>query len=208
MEIIAHRGFWKKWDERNQLEAFKRSSEANIGTETDFRDFCGKLVISHNVADRNCLDAEEFFRLYEGTTNTLAINIKADGLQELLRDLLLKYKIDNYFCFDMSVPDTLLYPENNLKFFVRESEYETINCLYEKADGVWVDGFQDDAWITKRLIKDHRERGKKVCIVSSDLHKRDYSMLWEEISDNEILDDNGIILCTDYPDKAKEYFYG
>ena len=108
----------------------------------------------------------------------------------------------------MSIPDTLGYIESGLKFYVRQSEYETINSLYDKADGVWVDGFIDDKWITKELILDHRRKGKKVCIVSSDLHSREYGQLWQELNDKEILGDDDVILCTDYPDKAKEYFYG
>lgn len=208
MEIIAHRGFWKEMNERNTMTALKRAAESGIGTETDFRDYMERLVVSHNVADANSPLAEEFFKLYQRTKCTLALNVKADGIQELLKELLTKYEIENYFCFDMSIPDTLGYIDSGLKFFLRQSEYETINSLYEKADGVWVDGFVDDKWITKDLILDHRRKGKKVCIVSSDLHSRDYSLLWREFKNKEILEDAGVILCTDYPDKAKEYFYG
>ncbi|WP_022773663.1 hypothetical protein [Butyrivibrio sp. AE2015] len=208
MEIIAHRGFWKEMNERNTMTALKRAADSGIGTETDFRDYMEKLVVSHNVADANSPLAEEFFSLYKGTGCTLALNVKADGIQQMLIDMVKKYDIQNYFCFDMSIPDTLGYINSGLKFFVRQSEYETINSLYEKADGVWVDGFVDDKWITKDLILDHRSKGKKVCIVSSDLHSRDHSILWRELNDKEILEDAGVILCTDYPDKAKEYFYG
>lgn len=208
MEIIAHRGFWKTDSEKNKKEAFERARQAQIGTETDFRDYEQKLVISHNVADSACMSAGDFFAMYKDQKCTLALNVKADGIQQLLKELLDKNNITNYFCFDMSVPDTLEYINAGLKFFVRESEYEKINSLYEKADGVWADGFKTDEWITKEYIKSHRDKGKKVCIVSSDLHKRDYSELWERINDKEILDDDCVILCTDYPDKAKEFFYG
>ena len=208
MEIIAHRGFWLSLEERNQLPAFERAVSAGIGTETDFRDYNGKLVISHNVADSSCMDADVFFAMYKGTERTLALNIKADGIQELLKKLIDKHKIQNYFCFDMSVPDTLLYPEFNLTYFVRQSEYEVINDLYKDSAGVWLDGFISDDWITPQLIYDHRKNDKKVCIVSSDLHKRDYMELWKRIKTDSILNDCSVILCTDYPDKAKEYFYG
>ncbi len=208
MEIIAHRGFWKETNEKNQKEAFERARNALIGTETDFRDYMQKLVISHNVAGPTCMDADDFFALYKDQKFTLALNVKADGIQQLLKELLIKHNITNYFCFDMSIPDTLEYINSGLKFFVRESEYEKINSLYEKADGVWADGFESDSWITKEYIKNHREKGKKVCIVSSDLHQRAYTDLWERIKDKELLDDDGVILCTDYPDKAKEFFYG
>ncbi len=208
MEIIAHRGFWKTEEEKNKKEAFARARREQIGLETDFRDYEQKLVISHNVADGTCMSADDFFAMYKNQKCTLALNVKADGIQQLLKELLEKNNITNYFCFDMSIPDTLEYINSDLIFFVRESEYETINSLYEKADGVWADGFIDDDWITKEYIQNHRKKGKKVCIVSSDLHKRDYTKLWERINDKEILDDCGVILCTDYPDRAKEFFYG
>ena len=203
MEIIAHRGFWKEAGEKNTMLALNRAAANGIGTETDFRDYMEKLAVSHNVADAGSPMAEDFFALYKGTKCTLAINVKADGIQGLLKELLSKYDIQNYFCFDMSIPDTLGYIESGLKFFVRQSEYETINSLYDK-----VDGFIDDDWITPDLIKEHRSKGKRVCIVSSDLHSRDYQKLWAGLKINEILEDDEIILCTDYPDKAKEYFYG
>ena len=208
MEIIAHRGFWKKEEEKNKKEAFVRAREEQIGTETDFRDYEQKLVVSHNVADSTCMSADDFFAMYKNQKYTLALNVKADGIQQLLKESLKKNNITNYFCFDMSIPDTLEYINSDLKFFARESEYETINNLYEKADGVWADGFESDDWITKEYIRNHRKKGKKVCIVSPDLHKRDYTKLWERINDKEILIDDGVILCTDYPDKAKEFFYG
>ena len=208
MEIIAHRGFWKEVSEKNTMAAFKRSAEFGVGTETDFRDYKEKLAVSHNVADDSSPLAEDFFALYTGTDKTLALNVKADGIQQLLKELLAKYDIQNYFCFDMSIPDTLGYIDAGLKFYVRESEYEVINSLYDKADGVWVDGFAGDNWITPELILDHRAKGKKVCIVSSDLHARDYNPLWQRLKTAEIINDDGVILCTDNPDKAKEFFYG
>jgi hypothetical protein len=208
MEIIAHRGFWKDASEKNTMTSFKRSADFGVGTETDFRDYNEKLVVSHNVADVSCPLADDFFALYEGTDKTLALNVKADGIQLLLKELLANHNIKNYFCFDMSIPDTLGYIDVGLKFYVRESEYEVINSLYDKADGVWVDGFESDEWVTTELIMKHRGKGKKVCIVSPDLHKRSYDSLWKRLKIAEILRDDGVIICTDHPDKAKEFFYG
>ncbi|SFL49973.1 BPTI/Kunitz-type proteinase inhibitor domain-containing protein [Streptococcus equinus] len=78
MEIIAHRGFWKETNEKNQKEAFERARNAMIGTETDFRDYMQKLVISHNVAGPTCMDADDFFALYKDQKFTLALGIRPD----------------------------------------------------------------------------------------------------------------------------------
>ena len=48
MIILSHRGWWKTRAERNMRDAFVRSFDAGFGTETDLRDICGKIVISHD----------------------------------------------------------------------------------------------------------------------------------------------------------------
>ena len=87
-------------------------------------------------------------------------------------ELLGKYGINNYFTFDMSVPQMIEYSEMNIRFFTRQSEYEKNPVMYDQAAGVWIDAFFDDSWITEKLLQDHLTNGKKVCIVSPDLHKR------------------------------------
>lgn len=208
MEIIAHRGCWKSDAERNTKTAFERAFGYRFGIETDFRDYRGRLVVSHDLADADSIPADEIFSLYKESEYTLAINIKADGVQELLRGLLERYRIRNYFCFDMSVPDTFGYIRMGLHYFVRESEYEKINSLYDGATGVWMDGFSDDSWITMQKIDGHLGNGKRVCIVSSELHGRDKKMLWDSLKTEKYLQDERLVLCTDHPEEAKEFFYG
>ena len=65
MEIISHSGYWYKNTEKNSDLAFRRSFSLNFGTETDVRDFDGKLVISHDVANKNCITIEKFFEIYK-----------------------------------------------------------------------------------------------------------------------------------------------
>ena len=75
---------------------------------------------------------DEVLRIYQetGSTATLALNIKADGLQEMLKPMLEKYGVKNYFFFDMSVCDTILYVEQHLKFASRSSEFEPYLPFY------------------------------------------------------------------------------
>ena len=60
MNIIAHRGFWRKEKEMNTSIAFSRAISSNYGIETDVRDCCGELVISHDVPIGNNLSFDEF----------------------------------------------------------------------------------------------------------------------------------------------------
>lgn len=161
------------------------------------------------MASENCLKLEDFFKLYKkyNTNLPLALNIKADGLQNLLKKLIEKYEITNYFIFDMSVPDALLYIDLNFNVFTRQSEYEKEPSFYDKARGVWMDEFYSH-WIDKNIIKKHIDNGKLVCIVSPELHKRDYKKEWQEYKqiEKELHIQDQLMICTDYPDEARRFF--
>lgn len=204
MKIIAHRGYWKDASEKNTFVAFERAFENGFGVETDFRDYKGTLVISHDIPKGNEVTADEFFELYSKYSDNhwLALNIKADGLQPLLKDLIEKNDVKNYFCFDMSIPDTLGYLSHGLNIFSRTSEYEKETPFYEKSNGVWMDCFHSD-FNTNDDIKNHVKNGKKVCIVSSELHKREHLKTWQKYRN---LNPENIMICTDYPQEAKEFF--
>ena len=207
MEIISHRGYWFKNSEKNSDSAFQRSFSLNFGTETDIRDFDGKLVISHDVADKNCISVENFLEIYNSqeTRPLLALNVKSDGLQKMLKKSLKHYNIINYFVFDMSIPDTIMYLNEGIKFFIRQSEYELGKSFYESASGIWLDAF-DKVWYSEELVKKHLDSGKKVAIVSSELHKRDYLNHWTFLKSWDIINDDNLILCTDVPEKAYKFF--
>jgi glycerophosphoryl diester phosphodiesterase len=208
MIILSHRGYWKEALEKNQTIAFERSFSLGFGTETDIRDYKGELFISHDIADENCISVKEMLEIYNRYDYTLplALNIKADGLQVKLKELLEEYKIENYFVFDMSVPDTFGYLKQNIKAFTRESEYEKIPSFYDEACGIWLDEFQGH-WITKETIKKHIENNKQICIVSPDLHKREYQKEWQHYKEiEEELGVDNLMICTDYPEEAKEFF--
>lgn len=204
LEFIAHRGYWIDQAEKNTLVAFKRAFDFGFGVETDIRDYKGNLVISHDIPNGSEITAEEFFKLYSKYPQKywLALNIKADGLQPLLKKLIDKYNIKNYFCFDMSIPDTLGYLNYGLKIFSRKSEYENEMPFYEKSTGVWLDCFISD-WITNETIKSELDNNKKLCIVSSELHKREHLKAWTQYKN---LKTKNIMICTDYPQEAKEFF--
>jgi len=206
--VLSHRGYWKETHEKNLPIAFERSFSLGFGTETDIRDYKGELVISHDIADDKSISVKEMFEIYNKYDNTLplALNVKADGLQVKLKELLEEYKIENYFVFDMSVPDGLGYLKQNIKAFTRESEYEKIPSFYDEAYGIWLDEFQGH-WITKEVTEKHIKNGKQICIVSPDLHKREYKKEWQHYKTIEKeLGVNTMMICTDYPEIAKEFF--
>ncbi len=207
--IISHRGYWIKTQEKNSQEAFSRSFSLGFGTETDFRDCNQKLVIAHDPPSGDEMTAEDFFRLlcdHGGSHLPLALNIKADSLQPYFVELLRKFEIKNYFFFDMSVPDALSYLRAELPVFTRQSEVEVVPVFYRQAQGVWLDAF-DSTWWTPDTIQEHLDHGKTVCIVSPELHKRDPLSTWEMLRAHCKNLDDRVILCTDFPEKAKEFLH-
>ncbi|OBT15797.1 hypothetical protein A9266_21015 [Vibrio tasmaniensis] len=209
MEIISHRGYWKTANEKNSKEAFDRSFSLGFGTETDIRDLSGNLVISHDMPKGNEILFDEFLQYYvkSNCSGTLAINVKSDGLHRKISDSLSLYGLENYFVFDMSIPDTLVALDCNMKVFSRVSEYELKSPLWEKSEGIWYDKFCSNS-VDTDFIKDLLMQGFKVCIVSAELHKRSHQEQWENIRKigNPYLQSKNLILCTDLPELAQEYF--
>lgn len=211
MKILSHRGYWKTEEEKNTIIAFERSFKLGFGTETDIRDLDGDLVISHDPPKSGIeyVTVEDFFKIYKllGDGLQLALNIKSDGLQKKLMQLISEYNITNYFVFDMSIPDTLGFLNCKSKVFTRQSEYEITPALYYEADGIWIDEFYRH-WIDNDVIQQHLNFDKKICIVSPELHKRDFILEWNNYKNIFVKDtENKIFLCTDLPEKAKQFFY-
>lgn len=212
MIVISHRGYWKSLQEKNTEAAFIRSFQLDLGTETDLRDFNNEIVISHDIPDASCMTFQHMLELYKTHTRTsppLALNVKADGLQEKVKETLEKMDIKNYFFFDMALPDSLAYYKRDLNAFVRYSEYETLNALYDISEGVWLDGFEKDV-VEENLVQKILSDGKKVCIVSPELHKRDHLESWEKYKkfNDKLLSSPYLIICTDYPEECMEFFNG
>lgn len=210
MQIISHRGFWIDPKEKNSHSAFERSFQMGFGVETDIRDYDGQLVISHDPANQDCMTLDRFLRLYLNYPSrpTLALNIKADGLQTALESQLKMFEIANYFVFDMAVPDGLLYLMRGMNTYTRHSEYEPVPCYYKKACGVWLDEFHGH-WLSDDVIEQHLSAGKAICIVSPELHKRSFEKEWQQYRELERkIGKDRLMLCTDLPQHAKEFFNG
>lgn len=206
MIILSHRGYWKQEKEKNQPIAFERSFALGFGTETDVRDIAGTLVIAHDMPCGDEMLFEELLHIMNYRNLPLAINIKADGLCDSLLALLHRYNHTNYFCFDMSIPDMVVQLRMNARVFTGISDILEKPVLLEQAHGIWLDSFYSD-WYDTTLIDELISHGKQVCIVSAELHKRDSKKQWQMIKNSTYCQSSSLLLCTDYPEKAKEYFY-
>jgi hypothetical protein len=216
MQILAHRGFWKAPEEKNSRAALERAFIEGFGVETDIRDRNGQLVISHDPPSGRCITFQDLLSLYRrhDLPGTLALNVKADGLQSLAAAELAQagLRSDAYFFFDMSIPDALGYARQNLPIYTRESEIEPTPHLLDMAQGVVLDCFHSD-WIRPAKILQHLQAGRSVMLISPELHGRDPAQawaVWRELTETRVEQaaGTGLMLCTDRPLEARESFGG
>jgi glycerophosphoryl diester phosphodiesterase len=205
MIILSHRGYWLEPLEKNDQLAFQRSFELGFGTETDIRDSNGRLVISHDMPTGDEMSFTNFLSTAESYSRnfTLALNIKSDGLVYHVADHLSAHPNLDCFVFDMAVPDMRGYLEVGVPVFTRMSEVEQQPAWLERSAGVWLDSFNHE-WYDLDTIKNIISLGKRVCVVSPELHKRKHTDLWRTLK--LIADSDQLMLCTDFPVQAKEFF--
>jgi len=204
MKIISHRGYWVTPDEKNSLAAIRRSAASGFGTEVDLRDHNGKIVISHDPPSGSAVSVDELLAVYAGSDLTIAVNIKADGIGQDVKEAFTKANV-RYFCFDMSVPQTVQFAKQGVPFFSRQSEYELTPTFYDDCAGVWLDAFNSE-WYGLSDIRSHLFNRKEVCLVSPELHGRNHEPLWRLLKEDPISLADNLILCTDFPEKACAYF--
>lgn len=205
MQILSHRGYWKTAEEKNGKKAFKRSFDLGFGTETDIRDHGSHLVISHDIPNGNEQLLDDFLESLPDCTLPLAINIKADGLAEKLKITFSKFNIQNWFVFDMSIPDMRMHLMANNPVFIRMSEVEKNPPWHTQAKGIWLDSF-DQIWYDTNDIAKLTATKKTVCIVSEELHGRPYLEQWHLLK--PLRKSKELMLCTDLPEQAKAFFDG
>jgi glycerophosphoryl diester phosphodiesterase len=205
--VLAHRGYWLEPTERNSLAAFRRAFECGYGAEIDVRDLDGELVVSHDPPCRGALALATVVEALQSSRSggMLAVNVKADGLQDRLAFALAELDSTRWFAFDMAVPDAVGYVRAGLPTFTRHSDVEPAPVLLQEACGVWLDDF-GGGWLSEEHVAGHLAAGKRVAVVSPDLHGRDHVSAWEQWRRWSVWGEPGASLCTDHPSDAEAVF--
>ena len=208
--LLAHRGLPKSTNNSDTKESFFHAINSNIGIELDVRNHLGSIVVSHDpIKEEPILLLEDIFKfVFECKYKKyIAINIKEDNLQDSIIKLIEKYKIENWFSFDHSIPDLLI--SKKLNAFIRISEYEPLHKIFDldKYEGFWLDSFNSPFWYDLKYVENLLTKGN-LAIVSSDLHGFSPYGQWSLLK-NLIHEPirNKLFLCTDLIDQAKHYFF-
>jgi len=192
MEYIAHR--------KNSIADLKQSNPI-YGVEIDIRTFGDKLILNHDPY-LNGDNLEEWLQHY--CHGTLILNVKEEGLEARLIDLMKVNQIENYFFLDQSFPFLIKWSNLGLrKAAVRFSEYEPIELalnLKDTIEWVWVDCFSKcplDIGAYNLL----KEANFKICLVSPELQGRfdelEIEKIHQSFRSNNIFVD---AICTKKPE--------
>jgi len=141
------------------------------GVEIDIRPYNGRLVLNHEpFADGD--DFETFLQNYNH--KLLILNIKSEGIEKRVMDLVNKYNVNDYFFLDITFPFMVKYIKQGWnKMALRFSEYESIEtCLSLKGKVEWV--FVDN--FTRLPVENNSfnilKQYFRLCIVSPELLNR------------------------------------
>lgn len=191
-ELIAHR--------RNSIADLK-ATDRGLGIEVDIRSNQDELVIHHDP-----FEGGENFEAWidEFDHGTLILNVKEEGLEERLIELMREREIENYFFLDQSFPFLIKWWQAaGGRSAVRVSEFESLDTalsLAGKVKWIWVDCFTRfplNSRDARRLV----DAGFELCIVSPELQGRaaevEIPALARQLDDLEISPD---AICTKRPE--------
>ena len=173
-----------------------------FGVEVDIRTNNNQLIMHHDPFEQG-ENFEEWLEVYEH--GTLILNVKEEGLENRLIELMSKYNIDDYFFLDQSFPFLVKTSNDKEKrCAVRVSEFESIDTaitLANKVDWIWVDCFTHFPLTAHQVKKLQTEFKFKLCFVSPELHGRTkIEHVKEFIQGIKFLGIKGDAVCTKYPE--------
>lgn len=166
MRIIQHR--------INSIQALA-GVPAESGIEFDIRTFNDSMVLNHEPMQNGESVADLLSR--SGTLNApLIFNVKEDGLEEMLLELIQANEVREYFFLDSQVPTIMrLHEERNMRSFAaRYSHVENLDYVFNMkpyCEWVWVDCFP--GFFPKiDELREMQSAGFRLCVASPELQPK------------------------------------
>lgn len=180
----------------NDVEALRRVPR-DRGVEVDIRDYDGALRAAHDPLSSGP-PLEDLLAEYDHAL--LILNVKCDGLEGRLRELMRRHRVQRYFFLDCAGPSLVRLARSGVReVAVRFSEFEPLSACLAFAgliDWVWVDCFT-------RLPLDPaahaqlRRAGFRLCLVSPELQGHPAAEIDRY---RALLADTPVdAVCTDFP---------
>ena len=204
----------------NSLGLVSRALALGFGLETDLRRGDGqRFYINHDAAPVTPTNALEAFTpiFARHPVALLAINVKELGYEaELVRLQASGFfgTAGFYFDFELLEPATPGQSQRKIRAFAHgartrlaariSDRCESLEqCLSIPAQSVWADEF-DGAWLTFEHIQALRSAGRRVIVVSPELHGRGKADRLRRWADFKKWSVDGI--CTDFSIDADKFF--
>lgn len=142
-----------------------------FGVELDLRDYNGRLVLQHDPFTPG-EDFEEYLAHYQH--GLMILNVKSEGIESRVLDLIRAARVERYFFLDCSFPmirKLIARGERNIA--VRYSEFEPIEsalALRGEVEWVWVDCFHKMPLTPSSHVR--LKKHFRLCMVSPELQGR------------------------------------
>ena len=196
MEFITH--------QVNSIKDLKRIPN-DYGLEVDLRDYGSQLILQHDPF-KHGENFEEYLKHYNH--GTIILNIKSEGIEFRVIELLTKYKVTKYFFLDCSFPMIYLLSKAGEKnIAIRLSEFEGLDTtlkMQNRINWVWIDCFNHFSLDRDKYSK-IKAAGLKICLVSPELQNQK-DKITEHIKIIKNKDFKIEAVCSKYPGVWKEDF--
>ena len=155
----------------NSLKKLKNIHH-NFGVEVDVRSINKKLILNHEPFLK-ALSLDTFLKKFNH--KFLILNVKEEGIENLILNCVKKNRIKNYFLLDVTFPKIFQFIKNKKKnnFCLRISKFEKLNQLNffnKKIEWIWVDTFDNKIPLNINDLEVYSKKFK-LCLVSPELVK-------------------------------------
>ena len=224
MKILAHRGNIEgpQANTENTIAACRRALELGFGLETDLRRTSdGVFYISHDpLSNAQCVPLEEFAPVFRRhPDNVIAVNVKELGYEHELVRLNAERAFGQrafYFDFELLEPETPGEAQRSITRMpggvdtpmaarISDRGEPVSRCLEIPSHTVWADEF-DDFWIDESVLRPVKEAGRKIYVISPELHGSSRDEMFERWRTILAWGVEGV--CTDFALEADEFFNG
>lgn len=142
----------------------------NQGVEFDVRSYKKELIVNHEPFKKSLL-LSNYLKFFDH--KFAIVNIKEEGIEKKIVNLLNRFKIKNYFLLDVTVPQIykIIKSKKNIPFAIRVSKFESpqnLKYFTKKIKWVWLDTFDGKLPISIKELKIIKKK-YKICLVSPEL---------------------------------------
>jgi len=155
----------------NSLKKLK-NIDHNFGVEVDVRSINKKLILNHEPFQK-AVSLDTFLKKFNH--KFLILNVKEEGIENLILNYVKKNRIKNYFLLNVKVPKIFQFIKNKKKnnLCLRISKFEKLNQLNffnKKIEWIWVDTFDNKIPLNINDLEGYSKKFK-LCLVSPELVK-------------------------------------